>query len=67
MARKKQQKPWQYQFSFGLIFVLLFLIFGYFAQSFRAVLEFQPVRVALERLQDAPAAPEADDKGVPGN
>jgi hypothetical protein len=67
MARKKQQEPWQYKVSFGLTLVLLLLIFGYFAQSFKAVREIQPVRIAVERLRDAPVAPETDSEAPPGN
>jgi len=67
MAKKKQQKPWQYKVSFGLVLVLLLLIFGFFAQSFMAIREIQPVRIAVERLRDAPAAPEPDGEALPGN
>lgn len=56
MAIKKQQKPWQYKVSFGLVFVLLLLVFGFFAQSFEAVREMKPIRIAVERLREAPAA-----------
>jgi hypothetical protein len=67
MAKKKQQQPWQYKVSFGLVLVLLLLIFGYFAQSFSAIREMQPIRIAVERIRDAPAAPGTDGEAPPGN
>ena len=70
MAAKKQQKPWQYKVSFGLVFVLLLLVFGYFWQSFMAIREMQPIRIAVERLRDSPAepgAPKTDAQTLPKN
>jgi hypothetical protein len=67
MAKKKQQEPWQYKVSFGLVLVLLLLIFGFFGQSFKVVREIQPVRIAVERLRDVPAVPETDSEALPGN
>jgi hypothetical protein len=50
---KKQEKPWQYKFSFALTLVMLALVLGYFVQSFLEIRKVQPVQVAIERLQDA--------------
>ncbi len=71
---KKQEKPWQYKFSFALSLVMLALVLGYFVQSFLEIRKVQPVRVAIERISDsrsgapeafldAPAAP-TDEKGT---
>lgn len=48
--RKKQEKPWQYKFSFALTLVMLILVLGYFVQSFIEIRKVQPVSVALERV-----------------
>jgi hypothetical protein len=48
--KKKQQKPWQYTFSFGLSLVMLLLVVGYFVQSFIEIREVKPIRVAIERI-----------------
>ncbi|MEA3278046.1 MAG: hypothetical protein U9Q81_22720 [Pseudomonadota bacterium] len=47
---KKQEKPWQYKFSFALSLVMLALVLGYFVQSFLEIRRVQPVRVAIERI-----------------
>lgn len=71
---KKQEKPWQYKFSFALSLVMLALVLGYFVQSFLEIRKVQPVRVAIERISDlrsgapeasldAPAA-QTDEKGA---
>ena len=57
---KKQEKPWQYKFSFALSLVMLALVLGYFVQSFLEIRKVQPVRVAIERIGESRAgAPEA--------
>ena len=48
--KKKQQKPWQYKFSFGLSLVMLLLVIGYFVQSFIEIRKVKPVSVAIERI-----------------
>jgi hypothetical protein len=50
--KKKQQKPWQYTFSFGLSLVMLFLVAGYFIQSFIEIRKVKPVSVAIERISE---------------
>ena len=57
---KKQEKPWQYEFSFALSLVMLALVLGYFVQSFLEIRKVQPVRVAIERIGESRAgAPKA--------
>lgn len=51
MARKKQP-AWQYKFSMALSVVMLFLIAGYFYQSFLEIRKVQPVTVAIEKIQN---------------
>jgi hypothetical protein len=50
--KKKQQKPWQYKFSFGLSLVMLLLVAGYFIQSFIEIRKVKPVSVAIERISE---------------
>jgi len=50
VKKKKQQKPWQYKFSFGLSVVMLLFIVGYFIQSFIEIRKVKPVSVAVERI-----------------
>jgi len=52
---KKQDKPWQYKFSFALSLVMLALVLGYFVQSFLEIRKVQPVRVAIERIGESRA------------
>jgi len=52
---KKQEKPWQYKFSFALSLLMLALIIGYFVQSFLEIRKVQPVRVAIERIGESRA------------
>ena len=51
--KKKQDKPWQYKFTFALSLVMLALVLGYFVQSFLEIRKAQPVRVAIERITDS--------------
>jgi len=53
--KKKQQKPWQYKFSFGLSLVMLLLVVGYFIQSFTEIRKVKPVSVAIERISERAA------------
>ena len=62
--KKKQQKPWQYKFSFALSLVMLLLIMGYFVQSFVEIRKVKPVRVAIERFTQSSVQVENNgDKG----
>jgi hypothetical protein len=53
MARKKkkQQEPWQYQFSFVLVGLSCLLIFGFFVQSLDTVREAKPIHIAVDRIK----------------
>ena len=68
---KKQEKPWQYKFSFALSLVMLALVLGYFVQSFLEIRKVQPVRMAIERIgqsvQKSGAVLQAEDSAVTGN
>ena len=50
MARKKTDKPWHLNITWALSIVMLFLIAGFFYQSFQEMLKIEPVQVAVERL-----------------
>ena len=50
MAKQKQQ-PWQFKVSMALSVFMLFLIFGYFAQSFLEIRKVKPVVVAIEKIK----------------
>ncbi len=47
---KRNDNPWQFKFSFALAIVMLFLVFGYFTQSFLEIRKIKPVSVAIERI-----------------
>ncbi|NOQ90317.1 MAG: hypothetical protein GQ549_05165 [Gammaproteobacteria bacterium] len=52
MARKQQQ-PWQFKLTMALSMLMLFLVFGYFYQSFVEIRKVKPVSVAIERLTES--------------
>jgi len=52
MARKKKDKPWHLKVTWMLSLVMLFLITGFFYQSFREMLKIEPVQVAIERISE---------------
>jgi len=54
MARKKA-KTWQFKVSSALTILMLFLVLGYFFESFLAIRKVKPVTVAIERLTEPPA------------
>jgi len=49
MAKKRKDKPWHLKVTWTLSIVMLFLIFGFFYQSFGEMLKIAPVQVAIER------------------
>jgi hypothetical protein len=49
MARKKEN-TWQFKFSSILAVVMLFLIVGYFFQSYTAIRKMKPVQAAVEHI-----------------
>ena len=49
MARRKEQ-GWQFKFSSILAVVMLFLIVGYFFQSYTEVRKMKPVQAAVEHV-----------------
>ena len=71
---KRNEKPWQFKVSFALAILMLFLVFGYFTQSFVEIRKVKPVSVSIERLSGEPtesnvspktaAAVEAEKKEV---
>ena len=52
MARKKKDKPWHLKVTWTLAVVMLFLIAGFFFQSFQEMLKIEPVQVAIERITE---------------
>jgi len=64
MARR-DEKLWQFKVSFALAIVMLFLVFGYFTQSFLEIRKVQPVRVAIERLTGASNQGETRPEAAP--
>jgi hypothetical protein len=50
---KRKENPWQFKFSFALAILMLFLVFGYFTQSFLEIRKVKPVSVAIERISGA--------------
>jgi len=47
---KRKQPAWQFKLSMALSVLMLFLIFGYFYQSFLEIRKVKPVSVAIERM-----------------
>jgi len=62
---KRKENPWQFKFSFALVIVMLFLVLGYFAQSFLEIRKVKPVRVAIERISGTPAEPDISPTDAP--
>ncbi len=50
---KQKQPAWQFKLSMGLSIIMLFLIFGYFYQSFLEIRKVKPVSVAIERMTES--------------
>lgn len=74
---KQKQPAWQFKFSLALSILMLFLIFGYFTQSFLEIRKVKPVSVAIERLSESAAdsdvnpefssVTDPDEKGTVGH
>ena len=47
---KRKDNPRQFKISFALAVLMLFLVFGYFTQSFLEIRKVKPVSVAIERI-----------------
>lgn len=64
---KRTQEPWHLKLTWTLSLVMLFLIFGFFYQSFQAMREIAPVRVAVERISvdEEPKEAESQTKTEP--
>jgi hypothetical protein len=52
MTKKRKDKPWHLKVTWTLSIVMLFLIFGFFYQSFEEMLKIAPVQVAIERINE---------------
>jgi hypothetical protein len=50
---KQKQPAWQFKLSMALSVLMLFLIFGYFYQSFLEIRKVKPVSVAIERMTES--------------
>jgi len=61
---KKQQPAWQFKLSFALSVFMLFLIFGYFYQSFLEIRKVKPVSVAIERIKESSIKPDTNSEPV---
>ena len=52
MTKKRKDKPWHLKVTWTLSIVMLFLVFGFFYQSFEEMLKIAPVQVAIERINE---------------
>jgi len=52
MVKRKKDKPWHLKVTWTLSIVMLFLIAGFFYQSFQEMLIIEPVQVAIERIKE---------------
>jgi outer membrane biosynthesis protein TonB len=59
---KRKENPWQFKFSLALAILMLFLVFGYFTQSFLEIRKVKPVSVAIERISEASAESDISPK-----
>lgn len=57
---KKQQPAWQFKLSMALSVFMLFLIFGYFTQSFLEIRKVKPVVVAIEKIKNKSDGPKLE-------
>lgn len=57
---KKQQPAWQFKLTMALSVLMLFLIFGYFYQSFLEVRKVKPVVVAIEKIKNKSDSPKLE-------
>jgi hypothetical protein len=64
---KRKENPWQFKFSFALAILMLFLVFGYFTQSFLEIRKVKPVSVAIERLSGPATEPDITPDTAPAN
>jgi len=62
---KCNENPWQFKFSFVLAILMLFLVFGYFTQSFLEIRKVKPVSVAIERLSGESAGSDISPEIAP--
>ncbi len=58
---KRKENSWQFKFSFALAIIMLFLVLGFFTQSFLEIRKVKPVRVAIERLAESRVDPVQDE------
>jgi hypothetical protein len=61
---KKQQPAWQFKLTMALSVFMLFLIFGYFYQSFLEIRKVKPVSVAIERIKESSIRPDTNSESV---
>lgn len=54
--KSKKESSWQYKVSTFLALLMLFLILGYFVESFNTIRKVAPVTVAIERISDSNAS-----------
>lgn len=52
MVKKRKDKPWHLKVTWALSILMLFLIAGFFYQSFQEMLKIEPVQVAIERITE---------------
>ena len=50
--KENRTNPWHLKVTWTLSIVMLFLIFGFFYQSFGEMLKIEPVKVAVERISE---------------
>ena len=48
---RKEQSPWQFKLTMAMSMLMLFLVFGYFYQSFLDIRKVKPVVVAIEKIK----------------
>ena len=64
---KRKDNTWQFKVSFALAILMLFLVFGYFTQSFLEIRKVKPVSVAIERLSGPTVETYTDSELAPAD
>ncbi len=61
MAKHRKERPWELKVTWTLSIVMLFLVFGFFYQSYQEMRAFAPVQVAVERITGSATPDDSPD------
>ena len=61
MAKHRKERPWELKVTWTLSIAMLFLVFGFFYQSYQEMREIAPVQVAVERITGSATPDDSPD------